>query len=113
MFFTHKATMILLIPHFLSFLLVELKIPKRTRGIHDFINPALQSALATSLLAHGSNMFYWGLISEHEFPPSLFPTVWPFLEAGLLLVALWLYVLYENIRRIKMPQDITKAEASE
>lgn len=103
MFFTHKATMIILIPHFISFLYVELKISKRKLELNDFINPALQSAFATSLLSHGLNIFYWGLITEYDFPPSLFPTVWPFLEAGLLLLALWLYVVYENISRSFLP----------
>ena len=103
MFFTHKATMIILIPHFISFLYVDLKISKRKLELNNFINPALQSAFATSLLSHGLNIFYWGLINDYDFPPSLFPTVWPFLEAGLLLLALWLYVVYENISRSFLP----------
>ena len=101
MLFTHMATLIILIPHFISFLYAEWKISERKLEIINFINPAIQSALATSLLSHGLNIFYWGLMNEHDFPPALFPTVWPFLEAGLLLLALWLYVIYENLSRVR------------
>jgi hypothetical protein len=69
----------------------------------DFITPALHAVMVTSFLVLGINLFYaWAI--ERVKLPTLIEPLDPSLSAGILLIALAMWFIYQNMKGIKRSQ---------
>lgn len=94
---TPVRVVIIFMIHLIIFLIVKVKFSQGI-DVTTFIDPVLQSSFSTSLLIYGVNVFLMGFPSEYDIPSPGIPSIPPLVVVGTIIIMLWSYTLYKNIK---------------
>ena len=96
--FSYGLTIGVLLILFIVFLARRIAGPKGKLTLRDFMSSVLQAVFASSAIITGINLICMWVAGELRPPRTLIEPVNPILSAGFILIALSLWVIYENLR---------------
>jgi len=99
--FPSWLTAICLLVLVIVFIVTKAKTSKRKLTQWDVMNSVGQALLALSAIITGINLICLGTAEEVNLPHTLIEPVHPLISSGFFVLALGLWVIYENVRRLR------------